>query len=75
MALSTTTQDNVLLNIHELPSKINEGNQSLMELANSIKVNSRMKHVDARHHFNREKIASREIELHCCPTEEMLQIF
>ena len=42
-----------------------------MALANSMKVNARTKHIDVRYHFNREKIASREIELDYCPTEEM----
>ena len=42
-----------------------------MALANSMKVNAISKHIDVRYHFNREKIASREIELDYCPTEEM----
>ena len=66
MALTTTTQDVVLLRtllgelgyIQENPTKINEDNQSCMALANSMKVNARTKHIDVRYHFNRNKFLS-----------------
>ena len=42
-----------------------------MALANSMKVNARTKQIDVYYHFNREKIAFREIELDYCPTEDI----
>ena len=47
-------------------------NQGCIALAKNPKHHSRTKHIDVRHHFIREAIEDKVIELEYCPTEGMV---
>ena len=54
-----------------LPTTIWCDNQSAIALAtNTTDANSRMKHIDVRHHFIRDIITSKQITIQWCPTED-----
>jgi hypothetical protein len=53
------------------PTLIYEDNQSCIALAKNPVHHARTKHIDIQHHFIRDKVDSREIELEYCSTEEM----
>ena len=54
------------------PTTIFEDNQGAMELAKNPKYHNRTKHIDICHHFVRERVLTKEIEVSYCPTEEMI---
>jgi hypothetical protein len=54
------------------PSIVFQDNQQTIRLANNPEDHSRSKHIDVRHHHIREKVESKEIELHYIPTSEMV---
>ena len=51
---------------------IRADNQGCISLSHHPIAHSRAKHIDIRHHFVRERVASSEIELQFCPTHRML---
>lgn len=60
-----------LQNLHA-PTTLYGDNQGSLNLAKNPIYHSRTKHVEVRHHFVREKIASKEIELKFVPTGEQI---
>lgn len=80
IALSGATQEAVWLRqlTSELrfkqtkPTVIYEDNQSAISLAQNAQFHGRMKHIDIRHHFVREKVSDGMIELKYCPSDQML---
>ena len=53
------------------PTVIFEDNQSAMALCKNPQFHGRSKHIDIKHHFIREQVASNNIKLMYCPTKEM----
>jgi len=51
---------------------IHADNQGCIALSRNPVAHSRAKHIDIRHHFIRERVASSEIDLKFCPTREMV---
>ena len=74
IALSSATQEAVWLRqlTSELrfkptkPTVIYEDNQSAIALAQNAQFHNRMKHIDRRQHFAREKVSDRVIETKYC---------
>ena len=59
-----------------VPTAINCDNQSSIKLENNLVYHARSKLIETQHHFVKEKIQSREIELMYCKTSEnMVDIF
>src|SRR3954470_4767509 len=54
------------------PTLIYEDNQSCIALAKNLVHYTRTKHIDIQHHFIREKVQSREIELEYISTDKMI---
>ena len=50
--------------------RIQCANQSSIKLAHNLVYHARSKHIELQHHFVREKIESKEIELTYCSTSE-----
>lgn len=80
IALSSATQEAVWLRqlTSELrfeqtkPTVIYEDNQSAISLAQNPQFHGRMKHIDIRHHFVREKVTDGMIEIKYCRLNGML---
>ena len=82
MALTHATKEAIWLRslISELktelrltePTLIYEDNQSCIALAKNPVQHARTKHIDIQHHFIRDKVDSKEIELAYSPTDEMI---
>ena len=51
---------------------IQADNQGCIALSRNPTSHSRAKHIDIRHHFIRERVASGEVELRYCATGEMV---
>ena len=56
----------------EKPTVIFEDNQGAIDLSKNPKFHNRTKHIDISYHFTMEKIASEEIVLQHCASNEML---
>jgi hypothetical protein len=54
------------------PFTINQDNQSTIAIAMNPIAHSRTKHIDIRHHFLRQHIEKKEVELVYCETENMV---
>ena len=54
----------------EEQTKVHCGNHSVVKLAHNLVYNARSKHIELQHHFVREKIESKEIELIYCNTSD-----
>ena len=54
------------------PTVIREDNQAAIAIAQQPHSHSKMKHIDIRYHFVREKVQDNTIELRYCPTNNML---
>ena len=54
------------------PSKIYEDNQGAIEISRNPKHHDRTKHIDVCHHFVRERVASNEVAVLYCPTDNMI---
>jgi len=52
------------------PMTIHVDNQSSITLVHNPEFHDRMKHIDIRHHFLREKVENNEISLEYLPTNE-----
>ena len=58
------------------PTKLHCDNQSIVKLAHNPFYHARSKHIDLQHHFVREKIESKEIELiYCNTSDDVVDIF
>ena len=79
VALSKATQEAIWLRrlLNSLgdeirsPTTIFEDNQGAIDLSKNPKHHDRTKHIDICHHFVRERVATKEIAVTYCPTEEM----
>ena len=79
VALSTATQEAIWLRrlIENLgidmsaPTTMYEDNQGAMDLTKNPKHHGRTKHIDVSHHFVRERVATKEIDVIYCPTGDM----
>ena len=56
----------------EKPTVICEDNQGAIDLSKNPKFHNRTKHIDISYHLTREKIASEEIVMQHCASNEML---
>ena len=80
VALSGATQEAVWLRqlTSELryeqtkPTVVYEDNQSAISLAQNAQFHGRMKHIDIRHHFVREKVSDGVVEIKYCRSDRML---
>ena len=54
------------------PTIMYEDNQSAICIAQNPQYHSKMKHIDIKYHFVREKVLDNTIELSYCPTNDML---
>jgi hypothetical protein len=54
------------------PTVIMEDNQACIAMSNNPITHKRMKHIDVRFHFVREKVESKEVELVYIPTQHQL---
>ena len=54
------------------PTLIYEDNKGCLDLARNPIHHARTKHIDVQHHFVREKIISKEVELASCSTDDMI---
>ena len=79
-ALSSATKEALWLRaflaelgfIQENATKIQQDNQSTIAIANNPTNHNRTKHINIAHHFIRESIEKNEIELHYCPTSDII---
>ena len=79
VALSTATQEGIwlrrLLSGLKVDTRnatvIYEDNQGAIDLSKNPKHHDRTKHIDVCHHFVRERVASKEISVIYCPTNDM----
>ena len=80
MALTQATKEAIWLRsllaelnyTQECPTTLFEDNQSAIALARNPVHHARSKHIDIQHHFVREKIESKEIEISYMATDEMI---
>src|SRR5665213_2460535 len=80
MALTQATKEAIWLRsllaelnyTQERPTTLFEDNQSAIALARNPVHHARSKHIDIQHHFVREKIESKEIEISYMATDEMI---
>ena len=54
------------------PISINVDNDATMMFAQSVMFHARSKHIDIRYHFVRERVASNEVKLNHCASEDNL---
>lgn len=80
MALSAGIQEAVWLkgfgqdldpNLKTIPIEIHCDNQSALQLSTNDCFRARSKHIDVRHHYIRDKVIEKIINLVYTPTEEM----
>ena len=80
VALSMATQKAIWLRrlISDVPSQIlsatiiNEDNQGAIDLSKNAKHHERTKHIDIAHHFIRERVATNEVIVNYCNTNDMI---
>jgi hypothetical protein len=80
MAASNATKEAIWLRVlledlgfpQMTATTIHADNQGCIALSKNPVAHSRAKHIDIRHHFIRERIARREIDLQFCPTTQMI---
>jgi hypothetical protein len=63
---------NIKKNLKDQPIIIYEDNQSTMKLAKNLIQSDKSKHIDVRHHFIREKVNEKRIELMYIPTTDQV---
>ena len=56
----------------EQPTIIYEDNQSAMSMTKHQQFHGRAKHIDIRHHFVRDKVAEKVVEVRYCKTDDMI---
>ena len=80
MALSAATQEAIWLRMlledlhipQEQATVILEDNQACIAVVKNPTCHSRMKHIDIRLHFTRERVVSKEVELQYCESGQMV---
>ena len=81
VALSYATQEAVWLRklLHSVgmislddPTTIYEDNIGAIELSRNAKFHNRTKHIDIAHHFVRERVKTKTIDVTHCPSKEMI---
>ena len=80
VALSYATQEAVWLRqlLNDVgfgtnsPTIIFEDNNGAIDLSRNAKYHSRTKHIDISHHFVRERVKSKEIDVVHCPSKDMV---
>jgi hypothetical protein len=80
MALSSATQEAIWLrqllkdlhNPQQAATVIHEDNQACIAAVKNPTNHSRMKHIDIRYHFTREKVEAKEVVLEYCETNKMV---
>ena len=80
VALSSATQEAIwlrrlMVNLGrkmDTPTIVYEDNKGAIELAKNDEYHSGTKHIDVCHHFVRERVLSKEIDVQYCPTEQMI---
>ena len=55
-----------------LPTVIYEDNNGAIDLSRNAKYHNRTKHIDINHHFVRERVKSKEIDVVHCPSKDMV---
>ena len=79
MALSSATQEAIWLRsllkdldaLQQQPTVIYEDNQACIAVVKNPTCHSRMKHIEIRHHFTREKVEAHEVVLQYLETSKM----
>ena len=59
----------------DIPTTLLVDNQSCMALAKNPAYHARTKHIDVQHHFIRDKVEDKEVELKYCNTGDMVADF
>ena len=54
------------------PTVIYEDNNGAIDLSRNAKYHNRTKHIDINHHFVRERVKSKEIDVVHCPSKDMV---
>jgi len=54
------------------PTTIYDDNQGCIALSRNSVYHARTKHIDVRHHFVREKVEAKEVDVRFCGTDEMI---
>ena len=54
------------------PTVIFEDNNGAIDLSRNAKYHNRTKHIDIAHHFVRERVESKEIDVIHCPSSDMV---
>ena len=80
VALSIATQEAIWLRrllvdlgfVVDCSTTIFEDNQGAIELSKNPKHHNRTKHIDVNYHFVRERVATKEVNICYCPTNDML---
>ena len=83
VALSSAAQECIWIkrlnsefgNMSDGPAVIMEDNQSCIAIAKNPQHHGRSKHIDIKHHFIRELVGNKTIELRYCPIKEMAADF
>ena len=79
VALSSAGQESVWLRkltaelgqVSSHPTTIYEDNQSAISMRKNPQYHGRAKHIDIRHHYIREQVSNKEIQVEYCPTNNM----
>ena len=83
VALSSAAQECIWIkrlnsefgNMSDGPTVIMEDNQSCIAIAKNPQHHGKSKHIDIKHHFIRELVGNKTIELRYCPTKEIVADF
>ena len=80
VALSSAVQESVWLrklttklgHMSSGPTIVYEDNQSTISMCKNPQYHGRAKHIEIRHHYIREQVSNKMIEVKYCPTNKML---
>ena len=80
VALASATQEatwirQLLQDLHQQqidPTVTQEDNQAAIVFTQNPQSHAKMKHIDIRYHFVREKVQDNTVQLHYCPTSDMV---
>lgn len=73
-AQETTWLRQLLSDLHHQqhnPTVLYEDNQAAIAISQNTQSHTKMKHIDIRYHYVREKVLDNTIEIRYCPTEDM----
>ena len=74
-AQETTWMRQLLIDLHHPqpePTVVYEDNQAAIAISQNSQSHTKMKHIDIRYHYVREKVLDNTIEIRYCPTNDML---